>query len=180
MEKSCFTSLPISSNTWRSLRFWRGHHSCKVKTSLKTTSAGWRGKTPSIDNLLWVNQSAQDWATNKVQSKRFALGFRVARMLDHSCLELGDQFTLNMSLSPLHKNWWRGSSPAMPMFAGFRFMERFVGSGKLDGDQIKAEGHRVLPRFGPLSLVTTYVLLVWLYLMGWLQWRCYNGGVDWI
>jgi hypothetical protein len=26
----------------------------------------------------------------------------------------------------------------------------------------------------------TYVLLVWLLLMGWLQWWCYNGGVDWI
>jgi hypothetical protein len=26
----------------------------------------------------------------------------------------------------------------------------------------------------------TYVLLVWLLLMGWLQWRCYNGGIDWI
>jgi hypothetical protein len=35
-----------------------------------------------------------------------------------------------------------------------------VGSGELDGDQTKAEGHRVLPRFSPLSRVTTYVLLV--------------------
>jgi hypothetical protein len=48
----------------------------------------------------------------------------------------------------------------MPMFAGFRFMERFGGSGELDGDQTKAEGHRILPRFGPLSRVTTYVLLI--------------------
>jgi hypothetical protein len=48
----------------------------------------------------------------------------------------------------------------MPMFAGFRFMERFVGSDELDGDQTKAEGHRILPRFGPPSGVTTYVLLV--------------------
>jgi hypothetical protein len=46
------------------------------------------------------------------------------------------------------------------MFAGFRFMERFVGSGELDGDQRKAEGYRVLPRFGPLGRVMTYVLLV--------------------
>jgi hypothetical protein len=46
------------------------------------------------------------------------------------------------------------------MFAGFQFMERFVGSGELDGDQTKAEGHRVLPRFGPLGRVMTYVLLV--------------------
>jgi hypothetical protein len=30
-----------------------------------------------------------------------------------------------------------------------------VGSGKLDGDQTKAERHRVLHRFGPLSRVTT-------------------------
>jgi hypothetical protein len=48
----------------------------------------------------------------------------------------------------------------MTMFAGFRFMEHFVGSGELDGDQMKAVGHRVLPRFGPLSRVTAYVLLV--------------------
>jgi hypothetical protein len=46
------------------------------------------------------------------------------------------------------------------MFAGFRFMERFVGFGELDGDQTKAEGHKVLPRFGPLGIVMTYVLLV--------------------
>jgi hypothetical protein len=46
------------------------------------------------------------------------------------------------------------------MFVGFRFMERFVGSGELDGDQTKAEGHRILPRFGPLDRVMTYVLLV--------------------
>jgi hypothetical protein len=39
-------------------------------------------------------------------------------------------------------------------------MERFVGSGELNGDQTKAEGHRVLPRFGPLDRVMTYVLLV--------------------
>jgi hypothetical protein len=26
----------------------------------------------------------------------------------------------------------------------------------------------------------TYVLLVWLLLMEWLQWWCYNGGIDWI
>jgi hypothetical protein len=46
------------------------------------------------------------------------------------------------------------------MFAGFRFMERFVGSGELDGDQTKEEGHRVLPRFGPLGRVIIYVLFV--------------------
>jgi hypothetical protein len=46
------------------------------------------------------------------------------------------------------------------MFAGFRFIERIVGSGELDGDQMKAEGDGVLPRFGPLGRVMTYVLLV--------------------
>jgi hypothetical protein len=46
------------------------------------------------------------------------------------------------------------------MFAGFRFMERFVGSGELDDDQTKAEGYRILPRFAPLDRVMTYVLLV--------------------
>jgi hypothetical protein len=35
-----------------------------------------------------------------------------------------------------------------------------MGSGEIDGDQMKAEGHKVLPRFGPLSRVMTYVLLV--------------------
>jgi hypothetical protein len=39
-------------------------------------------------------------------------------------------------------------------------MERFVGSDELDGDQIKAEGHGILPRFGLLSRVMTYILLV--------------------
>jgi hypothetical protein len=39
-------------------------------------------------------------------------------------------------------------------------MERIVGSGELDGDQTKAEGHEILPRFGPLDRVMTYVLLV--------------------
>jgi hypothetical protein len=39
-------------------------------------------------------------------------------------------------------------------------MERIVGSGKIDGDQMKAEEHEVLPRFGPLGRVMTYVLLV--------------------
>jgi hypothetical protein len=36
----------------------------------------------------------------------------------------------------------------------------YVGSNELDGDQTKAEGHEVLPRFGPLGRVMTYVLLV--------------------
>jgi hypothetical protein len=35
-----------------------------------------------------------------------------------------------------------------------------VGSDELDGDQMKAERQRVLPRFAPLGRVTTYVLLV--------------------
>jgi hypothetical protein len=39
-------------------------------------------------------------------------------------------------------------------------MERILGSGKLNGDQTKAEEHEVLPRFGPLGRVMTYVLLV--------------------
>jgi hypothetical protein len=35
-----------------------------------------------------------------------------------------------------------------------------VGPGELDGDQMKAGKHKVLPRFGPLDRVMTYVLLV--------------------
>jgi hypothetical protein len=48
----------------------------------------------------------------------------------------------------------------MLMLEGFLSMERIVGSGELDGDQTKAEEHEVLPRFGPLGRVMTYVLLV--------------------
>jgi hypothetical protein len=43
---------------------------------------------------------------------------------------------------------------------GFRSMEHILGSGKLDDDQTKVEEHEVLPRFGPLGRVMTYVLLV--------------------
>jgi hypothetical protein len=39
-------------------------------------------------------------------------------------------------------------------------MERIVGSGELDGDQMKAGEHESLPRFGPLGRVKTYILLV--------------------
>jgi hypothetical protein len=35
-----------------------------------------------------------------------------------------------------------------------------VGAGKLDGDQMKTGKHEVLPRFGPLGRVMTYILLV--------------------
>jgi hypothetical protein len=45
------------------------------------------------------------------------------------------------------------------MFEGFRSRECIVGSGELDGDQTKAGKHEVLPRFGPLGRVMTYVLL---------------------
>jgi hypothetical protein len=36
----------------------------------------------------------------------------------------------------------------------------YMGPGELDGDQTKAEGHEVLPRFDPLGRVMTYILLV--------------------
>jgi hypothetical protein len=48
----------------------------------------------------------------------------------------------------------------MPMFEGFRSKERMVGPGELNGDQTKTGKHKVLPRFGPLGRVMTYVLLV--------------------
>jgi hypothetical protein len=35
-----------------------------------------------------------------------------------------------------------------------------VGPGELDDDQIRTGKHEVLPRFGPLGRVMTYVLLV--------------------
>jgi hypothetical protein len=35
-----------------------------------------------------------------------------------------------------------------------------VGPGELDGDQKKTGKYEVLPRFGPLGRVMTYVLLV--------------------
>jgi hypothetical protein len=46
------------------------------------------------------------------------------------------------------------------MLEGFRSRERIVGSDELDGDQTEAKEHEVLPRFGPLGRVMTYVLLV--------------------
>jgi hypothetical protein len=46
------------------------------------------------------------------------------------------------------------------MFKGFRSRERIGDLGELDGDQTKAEEHGILPRFGPLGRVKTYVLLV--------------------
>jgi hypothetical protein len=46
------------------------------------------------------------------------------------------------------------------MLEGFRSRKRIVGSGELDDDQMKVGRHEVLPRFGPLGRVMTYVLLV--------------------
>jgi hypothetical protein len=46
------------------------------------------------------------------------------------------------------------------MFEGFRSREITVGYGELDGHQTKGGKHEVLPRFGPLGRVKTYVLLV--------------------
>jgi hypothetical protein len=46
------------------------------------------------------------------------------------------------------------------MLEGFRSRERIVGSGKLDSDQTKIGKYEVLPRFGPLGRIMTYVLLV--------------------
>jgi hypothetical protein len=48
----------------------------------------------------------------------------------------------------------------MPMFEGFQSRKCIVGPGELDGDQTKTRKHEVLPRFGPLGRVMTYVLLV--------------------
>jgi hypothetical protein len=48
----------------------------------------------------------------------------------------------------------------MPTFEGFRSREPMVGPGELDGDQTKTGKREVLPRFGPLGRVMTYVLLV--------------------
>jgi hypothetical protein len=51
-------------------------------------------------------------------------------------------------------------NPGNAHVCGLSIHGALVGSGELDGDQTKAEGYRVLPRFGPLSQITTYVLLV--------------------
>jgi hypothetical protein len=48
----------------------------------------------------------------------------------------------------------------MPIFKGFRSIERIVGLGELNSDQTKVEEHGILPRFGPLGRMKTYVLLV--------------------
>jgi hypothetical protein len=51
-------------------------------------------------------------------------------------------------------------NPGNAHVCGLSRHRAFVGSGELDGDQTKAEGHEVLPRFGPLGRVMTYVQLV--------------------
>jgi hypothetical protein len=51
-------------------------------------------------------------------------------------------------------------NPSNAHVCGFSRHGALVGFGELDGDQTKAEGHRVLPMFGPLGRGTTYVLLV--------------------
>jgi hypothetical protein len=47
----------------------------------------------------------------------------------------------------------------MPMLEGFRIMERFVGSGELDGDQT-TQGDTGFTQVRPPCWVMTYVLLV--------------------
>jgi hypothetical protein len=51
-------------------------------------------------------------------------------------------------------------NPGYAHVCGLSIHGALVGSGEFDGDQTKAEGHKILPRFGPLSRVMTYVLLV--------------------
>jgi hypothetical protein len=51
-------------------------------------------------------------------------------------------------------------NPGNAHICGLSIHGALMGSGELDGDQTKVEGYRVLPRFGPLSRVMTYVLLV--------------------
>jgi hypothetical protein len=51
-------------------------------------------------------------------------------------------------------------NPGIAHVCGILIHGALVGSSELDGDHTKAEGHWVLPKFGPLSWVTTYVLLV--------------------
>jgi hypothetical protein len=54
--------------------------------------------------LLRVVQSAQLWAAKKVHSMRLAFALSVCRIANHSCRERGFQFTLNITLTPLHMN----------------------------------------------------------------------------
>jgi hypothetical protein len=51
-------------------------------------------------------------------------------------------------------------NPGNAHVCGLSIHGALVGSDELDDDQTKAEGHRILPRFGPLGRVMTYVLLV--------------------
>jgi hypothetical protein len=60
------------------------------------------------------------------------------------------------------------------MLEGFRSMERFVGSGELDGFRQKQGVHTNLPRFGPpegKDLHPACLILYCLY-----SWSCYNGA----
>jgi hypothetical protein len=62
------------------------------------------------------------------------------------------------------------------MFAGFRFIERFGGSGELDGFRQKKGVHTNLPRFGPpegKDLHPACLILYCLY-----SWSYCNGGTN--
>jgi hypothetical protein len=75
---------------------------------LKIESAVWRGNFSSMVNLLRVIHNAQHCAAIKVQINLLVFTFRESRIWNQSSLDLGFQFTLNISRTPLHINCARG------------------------------------------------------------------------
>jgi hypothetical protein len=73
--------------------------------------------------------------------------------------------TLNLS------TWW-GFNPVMPMFKGFRFMERMWALGGFDGFRQKQGAHRSLPRLGPPEGKDLHPACLILYCF--YSWSCYN------
>jgi hypothetical protein len=94
-------------------------------------------------------------------------------------LNISSLYIDNMSDKRQRERCWRGSTPAMPMLEGFRFMKR--AWDPVNSTAVKqGQGHtRVYPGLAPRG-VKTYVLLVWLCIDVMFTGRCYNGGVDWI
>jgi hypothetical protein len=105
LENRFLTIASSSSISRKSLGFCRGRHSCRFIRHWKTQLAGWRGNFLSIVNLFLVFHSAQHWAAKYVHSIRLHFGFSGSRTSSHSCLDRRFQFTLNITLTPLQRNF---------------------------------------------------------------------------
>jgi hypothetical protein len=105
LENKFLTIVSSSSISRKSLGFCKGRHSCRFIRHWKTQLAGWRGNLFSVVNLFLVFQSSQHWASKYVHNIRLHLGFSGSKTSSHSCLDRGFQFTLNIAVTPLQKNF---------------------------------------------------------------------------